>query len=209
MQDEPKLLQSRGRHLRQGVARGIVALGPVAQQDHAQQPLARLQSQHVVQHGPNGRLLASGFLGQLDLAAGDLRGPGFRIEQIRLQLELLGQLGQGRGRIAERLLQDFVAGLAACGVGHGHAPRLIGQHHERGRLLLCLRVDDRRPEHGQGHQQEHEQPQQAQRQPAPRRGSAPRRPNSQRRQQDRGQDRDQQVTVGNWIEREAEHHASL
>ena len=91
-----EVFQPGGGGLRRQIAGGVRPLGAVAQQHHAQQPLARLAAQHVLQGRSDGGLLSFGLLGQGDFAAlgGGLVQLG--VERVGFQLEIALQSGQRR-----------------------------------------------------------------------------------------------------------------
>ncbi len=203
-----EVFQSGGGRLRRQIARGVGPLGAVAQEHHAQEPLARLAVQHVLQGRADGGLLSLGLVGKLDFAPLGADFVHVGVEGVRLQLEVALELGQRGGGVLQRIAQRLPAGLVAHGVGHRHAPRLVGQHDQRGRLLLRLRVDQGRPEHGQNDQRDHGRAQQRERRPLPASGLLPARPEPHQSRQHERNDGHQQVAVEDGIEGEAEHEES-
>ncbi len=165
-QRDPKVFQPCGGGLRRQIARGVGPLRPVAQQNDAQEPFAGLAPQHVVNRRPQGGLLAVGLVGQLDFAAIGGNFVKLGVEAVCSEFEIaLQSVERGRG-VGQSGTHRVPAGFVAYRVGHRHAPRLIGQHHERGRLFFRLRIDQRRPKHGQNDQRDRAQTQRGQHRPA-------------------------------------------
>ncbi len=104
------------------------------------------------------------------MAVGPFLGMRVDVERVGLHLNVLfSQLVERRSRFAQRIAERFPARLAAERIGHAHAPRLIGQEHQRGRLTTALGVDQRRPPQRQNGQHGRDQTQGGQRQTPTRR----------------------------------------
>ncbi len=89
------MFQPGGGGLRRQIAGGVRPLRAVAQQHDAQEPLARLAAQHVLQGRSDGGLLSFRLLGQFDPAAFRPHLVHVGVERIGLELEVALQPGQG------------------------------------------------------------------------------------------------------------------
>ncbi len=165
--DRKALVPQLGGHvLGRPVARVDRLLPAVGEQDDAQEPLAVLLLEHVVQGLADGRFLAGGLFGQDDLAVFHVHGTGVGIEGIGLDFEIAAQVAERGHAFFQRGHERFPAGLVVEAVADEHAPRLIDEQHQGGLILVRFRVDQRRPQHPQRDQKHDSRADQGQHQSA-------------------------------------------
>ena len=107
---------------------------------------------------------AFGLVGQADFALFHGKRMGLGVEGVGFDLEIAGKFGQRGFGVGQGLAQNLPAGFAGQRVRDRHAPRLVGQDDQRGRLFFHLGVNERGPEHGEDGQHDHAQSQAGQRQ---------------------------------------------